>query len=145
MPVTYCYSCSEKIVYDVFKPKQCPHCKQSPHAVINLSKEKKVPRQQPSSRRADDEDDDYNDDVQHVPNINKLKARIDIGFGQIGEKLGSIVESEINTISAKSSVKGRGRPKKIKPPQKLTREADSRSFEDYLSEGRGEPSRRDSE
>lgn len=149
MPAMYCFSCSEKIIYDVFKPKECPHCKQSPHAVDTAMMRKPIPQDQPVKRgarpqrpsRFNDYEDDYEEDVTYVPDVRQLKARIDIGPTQVGEKFGSIIDSEINTISAQGSKKGRGRPKKIKPPQKTLRGGDGRSFEDYLREGSGEARR----
>jgi len=139
MPATYCYNCSEKIVYDLFKPKVCPHCNQSPAATISLSKKE-------SKRPTYDAKNLYNDDAeeeqyQNVPHLSRLQARIFIDNNSNKETLGGIVNKEIDKIGSQAnSPKGRGRPKKLKPTKEITRTHSDhgKSFDDFMNDGRSE-------
>jgi len=135
MPATYCFNCSEKIIYEVFKPKECPHCKQSPHASISLAKDKpSLKIRQPQKRSVEDTYDEYEDEYTNVPRLKSLKARIYIDPDQNKQTIGNVIESEKSKISSQSAgKKGRGRPKKIVPPKKAQRpSANSQSFEDFM-------------
>lgn len=140
MPITYCFSCSEKIKYDILKPKQCPHCKQSPHASIDITKETKASK--PKSfltRRSRHEEEEEYEDYTEVPRLDCLKARINIVKDVNKQTFGNIIDSEINKISSQQpQKKGRGRPKKQKLVRENTRSySDNRSFEESISDGRG--------
>lgn len=139
MPATYCFNCSEKIIYDLFKPKVCPHCNQSPAATISLSKKE-------SKRPMHDAKNLYNDDAegeqyQNVPHLSRLQARIFIDNNSNKETLGGIVNKEIDKIGSQAnSPKGRGRPKKLKPTKEITRTHSDhgKSFDDFMNDGRSE-------
>jgi len=140
MPATYCYNCSEKIVYDLFKPKVCPHCNQSPAATISLSKrEPKIPAYdtRTASRYEELEDEQHT----NVPHLAKLQARIFIDNNSNKETLGGIVNKEIDKIGSQANApKGRGRPKKLKPTREITRTHSDhgKSFDDFMNDGRSE-------
>lgn len=139
MPATYCFNCSEKIVYDLFKPKVCPHCNQSPAATINLSKKES---KKPSYIISIDESANLeNEQYQSVPHLSKLQARIFIDNNSNKETLGGIVNKEIDKIGSQANApKGRGRPKKLKPTREITRTHSdhNKSFDDFMNDARSE-------